>query len=445
VLAVSPFHIWYAQELRGYSLTIGAAVASALALGRVFETGSARARLFYGASVLVGLGGSLTMGFLVPVHGLLALIAVPRKGIRWLMGLVITWILIGLVTLPWLGVFRTRHDVGRAVDRPAVEEPPLRGATTMPALAIPYTFYAFAVGFSFGPTPAELHTNPGTAVRHHLPAIAAAGLVFGGLALWGLRARFRLQPRGAWALVLWIAIPILIAGWMAAANVKVWNARYVAVTFPAFMLLVGAGLCALPARMRVVGLALVLGLSAIAIWTLRTDPRYGKEDYRSAGAYLDREFAPGDLLIGIGAPQPILYYAVRRPDAYVILHPHRIGDDRELRRRIAAAAAGASRVWLLRARAHQSDPSNQVGRILLETRRQATRRAWSGIELERYDRTAGASPAASAARGQSSPRFATLAVRPCNPFGVRPCNSFARNGSRPLASFEPTTEPNRSP
>ena len=439
VLAVSPFHIWYAQELRGYSLVIWAAVASALALVLVLDAGGVRAHLRYGASVLLGLGGSLTMGFLLPVHGLLAAVEARRRGLRPLLGLVLTWVLIGLCALPWLGVFGTRHDVGRVVDRPAVEEPPLRGATTMPALAIPYTFYAFALGFSYGPTPAELHQGPGAAARHHWPAIATAGVLFGGLALWGLQTLFRKKPRVAWMLLLWIAIPILIAGWMAAANVKVWNARYVAVAFPAFLLLVGGGLCALPARLRRIGLALVLGLSGIAIWNLRTDPRYAKEDYRSAGSYLDRELQPDDLLIGIGAPQPIFYYAVRRPSAYLLLHPHRIGDDQELRRRIAAGAAGRSRVWLLRARAHQSDPRNQVGRILGETRNRAAHLAFTGIELERYDQEpvpdrAGTPPAA---RAQSCPSFATLHVRPLRPLHAKRLPAARRSTHPP--------EPNRSP
>jgi 4-amino-4-deoxy-L-arabinose transferase-like glycosyltransferase len=438
VLVFSPFHIWYAQELRGYSLVMWAAVASALALASLLADrgGSVRAHLGYAASVLTGLGGSLTMGFLLPVHGLLAAVRAQRLGRRRILGLGLTWILIGLVVLPWLGVFGTRHDLGRAVDRPATAEPPLRGETTMPVLAIPYTFYAFAVGFSFGPTPAELRAGPGAAARHHLPAIAAAGCVFGGLAVLGLSALLRQRRRVVWIVLLWIGIPFLIAGWMAVTNVKVWNARYVAVAWPAFLLLIGAGLCALSARLRPLGIGLVLALSVVAIWNLRADPRYGKEDYRSAGAYLDLELAPGDLLIGIGAPQPIFYYAQERP-AYLLLHPHRIGDEGELRRRIAAAAAGRPRVWLFRVRAHQSDPEDQVGRILAETRTRAVRAEFSGIEIQRFDRAEG--PAAPgeppAASGQSGRLFATLHVRPLDP------TSESAPG-RPLPC--PPTAPNRS-
>ena len=443
LLALSPFHVWYAQELRGYSLAIGAAVAASLVFAHLIarEGGSGRQHVSYGASLAAGLGGSLTMGFLLPVHALLAGLRAPRIGARRLAALVLTWVVVGLLALPWLGVFGHRHDLGRVVDRPAVAEPPLRGATTMPPLAIPYAFYAFAVGFSFGPAPADLHAGPQRAVRAHWPEIAAVGLVFGALLGLGLRHLWRERREMAVALLLWLVVPGAIAGWMAAANVKVWNARYVAVSLPAFLLTLGAGLEALAPRRRAVALALVVGLSLASLWNLRSDPRFAKEDYRRAGAYLDRELGADDLLIGIGAPQPIFYYARQRPGEYLLLHPHRIGDEAELRRRIAAAAAARSRVWLLRVRAYQSDPANQVGAILGETRARAVAETFTGIELERYD-LAGAPRALRprpgrepAARGQGPlisakllprpherqlhPGFRPLAVQPTCPSAIR--------------------------
>ncbi len=172
---------------------------------------------------------------------------------------------------------------------------------------------------------------------------------------------------------------------MAAANVKVWNARYVAVTFPAYLLLLGVGLAELRRPARTLALLVLAGLSLAAIANLRYDPRYGKEDYRSAGALLDRELVPSDVWIGVGAPAPILYYATRRPAVYVLLHPHRIRNDAELRRRLAAATESGGRAWVLRARAHQADPENTIGAILAETRTRAERVTFPGIEIERYD------------------------------------------------------------
>jgi mannosyltransferase len=384
LLAVSPFHVWYAQELRGYSLLILAAVLSALALDRVLDPRrGAPAHLAYAASLLTGLGASLTMGFLVPVHAAIALGARLRP--RRLLAFAATLVLVMVVLLPWLGVFGERHDVGRVVDRPEVIEPPLRGTATLPKLAVPYAFYAFSVGFSLGPTPAELHANPMAAFRRHTPLVILVALAFGAVALRGAVGLAARRPRLAAAVFLWIGIPFLLAAGMAAANVKVWNARYVAVTYPAYVLLLGVGLAELRRPARILGLVILAGLSLAALAQLRFDPRYGKEDYRSAGAFLDRELAPSDVWIGVGAPAPILYYATHRPAAYVLLHPHRIRNDAELRRRVAAATEARGRAWLIRARAHQSDPENTIGAILAEARARAVQATFPGIEIERYD------------------------------------------------------------
>jgi hypothetical protein len=422
-------------------------VAASLALACLLAPagGSLAQHASYAASMAAGLGGSLTMGLLLPVHGIVAAARARALGLRRGLLLALTWILIGLIASPWLGVFKSRHDVGRVVDRPAVTEAPLRGPTTMPPLAIPYAFYAFAVGFSLGPAPAELHGGAEQAVRRHGPTIATVGLVYGGLLLLGLRRLWSERRPAALALLVWLVLPCALAGWMAAANVKVWNARYVAVSLPAFLLVTGAGLEALAGRRRLGGvvLAVVLGLSLLALWNLRRDPRYAKEDYRQAGAYLDRELAPADVLIGIGAPQPIFYYARQRPAAYLLLHPHRIGDEAELRRRIAEVAAHPARVWLLRVRAHQSDPENQVGAILGESRSRTVVQAFNGIELERYDRSgapAALAPAAGggpAARGQGALASGRLVPRPHE--------RMLRHSFRPLAASPTCPSVVRSP
>jgi 4-amino-4-deoxy-L-arabinose transferase-like glycosyltransferase len=390
LLAVSPFHVWYGQELRGYSLLMLAAVAATLDLVEILRgAGGIRRYLLYAASVTAGLGASLTMVFLLPVHALAAAARARRSGRRGLLGIALAWLLVLLLAAPWLGVFGTRHDVGRAVDRAQTAEAPLRGATTMPALAVPYTFYAFAAGFSLGPTPAALHA-PGRGLADHAPVIALVAVLYGSLTVGGLLATTARRPATAFFLVVWIAIPFALAAWLALTNVKVWNARYVAVAYPAFLLAVAAGLAALPAWPRRLVTVLVLALSLVGLWNLRRDPAYAKEDYRSAGAYLDRHLAPADALIGVGAPAPVFLYAERRPATYLLVHPHRIGDEAELRQRLGAAADDHPRVWLLRARPYQSDPANHVGEILAETRARADRQVFPGIELERYDAATGA-------------------------------------------------------
>jgi hypothetical protein len=368
-------------------------------------------------------------------------------GSRRVAGFVVTWLAVIVALGPWLGVWRLHHDPGRMIGRPgtidapvatppAAEEaavdtssaamsaaaapaapdgtvptttpanfdPRLRGDTTMPLLAIPYTFYAFAVGFGLGPTPAQLHLAPRAAAQEHWLIVAVVAVVFGGLAVIGLWSLLRRRPVVAAFLLVWIAVPFALTAWMAAANVKVWNARYVAVTFPAFLLLVGAGLGGLQGRRRLAVIAVILALFATSLWNLRRDPAYGKEDNRSAAAYLDHAMQADDALIGIDASLPVFYYTESAPAAYLHLLPH-LYLESEMRRRIGRVSAGRDRVWLLRARAYHTDPTNRVGAILAETRTLAERVTFTGIELERYDRRgeAGASgdPGESGGRSES--------------------------------------------
>jgi hypothetical protein len=156
----------------------------------------------------------------------------------------------------------------------------------MPPLAITYTFFAFSAGFSLGPSIGELHDGGAAATGRHLPIVGAVAVAYGGLALLGFGRLVARRPRTALLLAACLLTAFAGARWMAAANVKVWNARYVAVAYPAYLVVVATGLSSLGSRARSIALAAVLALAALALWNLRADPRYAKEDYRSAGAYL---------------------------------------------------------------------------------------------------------------------------------------------------------------
>jgi hypothetical protein len=326
-------------------------------------------------------------------------------GFRRLAALALVFAVVAASTTPWLGVFGRRHDVGRAVADPQWAELPLRGATTMPLLAVPHAFYAFSAGYSLGPSLAELQGGPEAAVRRHLPVVLAVGLVYGALALAGMGRLAARRPGIVVLLAAWIVVPFLLAAWMAATNVKVWNARYVAVALPAYLLIVGAGLAGLSARWRPLAVAVTVGLALVAVGNLRFDSDYAKEDYRSAGVYLDRVLDPADGMIAVGAPGPLFFYAERRPAHYLHVDPRRIGDEAELRRRLQAATARSGRIWLFRGRAYQSDPENRVAAILGETLKRAEYRVFHGIEVSRYERpaepAAGTKPGEAAEPGQA--------------------------------------------
>ncbi|MGD8395651.1 MAG: hypothetical protein PVF43_09265, partial [Candidatus Eiseniibacteriota bacterium] len=221
--ALSPFHVWYSRELRGYTLVMLASVA-AVWLGEVAWSAGGRRRLaaavgWLGA-LLVGLGASFTMGFMVVVEALAALPRLRRAGWRLRLGVALGLLAVAVLAWPWLEVVASRFDLGRLVGRPALEEGPLRGGSTFPLAALPYTFYAFVAGFSLGPSLDALHAAaPAAVIRDHLGTVALVSVAFGGLALAGWVALWRRQRTIAWRLALWIVVPVALAACLAQANV----------------------------------------------------------------------------------------------------------------------------------------------------------------------------------------------------------------------------------
>src|SRR5262249_51204492 len=145
-----------------------------------------------------------------------------------------------------------------------------------------------------------------SAVRAHLPELALEGLVFGLLGLLGLIALLR--RRRLLDLALWLVAPALVVSYFAARDFKVFHPRYLAVSAPAVLLVFAAALADLRGRARGGWAAVVAVLWAVALGRAMFEPKYGKEDYRGAMAYVRSQVAPGEVVVATGAPDPIEWY-----------------------------------------------------------------------------------------------------------------------------------------
>ena len=158
-------------------------------------------------------------------------------------GLIAAAIAIGLliVVLPWVPQAAHTFDWRRLLPaRAAVtDEVPLRGATTFHAAAIPWALDVFAVGYTLGPPVRSLRRDPRVATRGSTRReVAATALVFLPLGLLGWRALARRRRLGD--AILWLGVPALVVSYFAFQNFKVFHPRYLAVSFPAFVLVIAA-------------------------------------------------------------------------------------------------------------------------------------------------------------------------------------------------------------
>jgi hypothetical protein len=174
--------------------------------------------------------------------------------------------------------------------------------------AFPFTFSAFSVGYSFGPSLLELHDgSPYAVALRYWPELLSAAIVFGALAVWGLVALWRDRERFVFCTGL-VLLPLLSVTYFSLRNFKVFNPRYVSSGIAGYFLILLAGWGALSPALRRVATVVVLGMWAWSLGNHYFDPHHAKEDYRAATTWLTPRVRAHDQLIGAGSPAMLEYY-----------------------------------------------------------------------------------------------------------------------------------------
>lgn len=370
LLAINPFHVWYAQEVRNYTLVMLASVGSLALVRRMEDRPEPATWLGLAGTWIAGLLSNLSMAFQIAASGLWGLVRFARRP-RALTGLLVAGCLAVIALLPWEIEFYRRQVspsyLLRAETVPAEER--LRGSATAPVLGVPYAIYAFSVGFSLGPSLRELRRDPSVRLlREHPVAIAATAVFFGTLALAGLAAWLRRDAaRGLWLCAL--IVPILLAFIAAERNVKVFNPRYVAVALPPYVLLLVEGAATLGRRWGGLLFGGVVVLSLLSLLQLQTMPRYWKEDARAATQVLRSRVEPGDLILVVGTWDPIQRYYWKGVHLDRSIHryfvPFRVGPEGEAGRvEVRAAISSAVHTYVLFYRDDFHDPEGLWERYL---------------------------------------------------------------------------------
>jgi 4-amino-4-deoxy-L-arabinose transferase-like glycosyltransferase len=380
--AGSPFLIWYAQEARNYALLVLCTGLAGLAMLALRERPRSAAVVTAGVAAWAGLVSNLSFALLAPLHLFWALTGPGSPAAR--IGRALAVGAIALVLLaPWMPAAARIWDWRRLdpVREAPAAEAPLRGETTFHAAAIPFALHAFAVGYTFGPSLRDLREGaPAEAVRRHLPAIAAGALLFGALGIAGVVAVARAGRLIEAA--LWLAVPLLLVSYAAFQNFKVFHPRYVAVAAPAFLLVIAAGLAALPARLRATAIAAVALMWGVSLAHHYFDPAYGREDYRAALAWVESHGRDGERVFAVGAEEPVFHYyrgplSVGRVWLGFARQPERLA------RELDSAVNGAAGAWFVVSRTEDLDPSNDFVRALAARFPDAEEQRFAGVRVWR--------------------------------------------------------------
>lgn len=314
LVAFSPFNIWYAQEVRMYTMGAALGLAAtycalrALADRKMYWWG-------YAAAAAAGLYTLYYFVFLLIVINLFFLghLLLKRRYQASLLLLAANGLVLAAY-LPWAPV------AWRQVITPPV--PPWRepGAlSAWPVLLESWT--ALSLGQS---------VEPAVVWPFLLLMLGFFGL--GWAALHRLaRHRFPAAP----FLLLYTFGPLLLI-YLSSLVTPLYHVRYIFIYSPAFYIVVGAGLVALHRTWRRrwpawIGATLLLAVSLYAQYRFHFDPRYQADDFRAAVRFIESRWQPGDaILINAGyAYTAYLYYSGVPDLARQRLVPYRSPDNPE--------------------------------------------------------------------------------------------------------------------
>jgi hypothetical protein len=402
LLAISPFHIWYSQEARMYTMLAALAVVANWCLLSLLRRERRWLWLLYALSLALALYTHFLALFLPVAH--YAYLSIHYRRLR---AFFLKWLMYAAAAVLIFAVWG-----GAMLLTGGFREAPI---SWIPAARL-YEPLLTVLSLSIGPS-----IDPGQPLVYFVPLLflflTGYGFVRFGRRLPGdasdERVRLALDYR---LLLIWFAIPVLLIYFISLdlpipEKRSVYVDRYLLMSQPAMLIAVAWGLDTLAkARsqrwLRPAALLVVTLISALTLSHLYADSDYWREDWRSALAFLRETAEPGDVVLG--RPDhllPLDYYGVDSLD-YAEL-PAAVTDealldefDQEMTRRVSLAAAGADRAWLI-THAYVNDPHGfpqERNDVLADTLSSSQQKEWmetnyavlqelrsTGIELTLYD------------------------------------------------------------
>jgi mannosyltransferase len=280
LLAISPYHVWYSQEAKMYSMAV---LLTLLSTALLVEALRRNERWWWAGYVIV-----TTLGFYfhvttVLIFGAQCAFVLLTWG-RW-RGRRRAWIIsVALLTLPYLPIALWATQVVSGA-----------GVTWHSHVSLWEMIRITAT--KFAANRADLVTEQ-RATWLYL-ALAGAGLAGGTFEAWRWRARG--AAAGGWiALFACLVLLPLVGFFVLTLRQPLFNDRYLIMALPAYLLLAAAGIRFLERRVWPIGfaaLALVLILAWPPLRDVNRTTETQKEDWRPAYGLIAQHAEPDDLIL----------------------------------------------------------------------------------------------------------------------------------------------------
>jgi mannosyltransferase len=380
-MALSPFHIYYSQELRFYAFLSLFAVLALIAFERFRAAPTVRSGVLLGLAFAGACLSHLSALFLGAAFLVYLACSGKLRGSHLRFGALAAAIAL-LIASPWIyreiWFLRQIHIVD--ISTLPVEER-LRGELTLNRWSYLYAVFAFSSGYSLGPGLRELHlvtTATGLFGRHAI-AIGATGILFGGLLVSGIIHSAR---RGRLGLFLAVMLVTVVSATVATAfNIKVFNVRYLMCAFPLYIALIAYGLPSGKRARLVVGAA-VCAVMLVSDGNYFFNSTYSRENVRDAVAVVMKGEEREDLIIAPAVEEVFAHY-YRGANTIMYFDPSSLGAPR-IDEELARSFASHPRIWYLRSRNWDKDPGDVLLRSLPAHGDSALRWSAPGVDLYLY-------------------------------------------------------------
>lgn len=372
LLAMSPYHIWYSQEAKMYTMVVFLALVSTYALIMALEKNHRWWWVAYAAVT--------TLMFYTHVATILVF------GAQFLYA-VATWkqwqdrrrpwaIAIAVLTLPYvpIGLWAMRVIGGGA-------------ETWHPAVTLWNALEIFGIKFAVDRYDDDIRIWASILYA----VLAVAGIA--GLAYWRRREKW-------WLLVSLLVVVPVIGLWLVSLQQSVFSDRYGIVALPFYLILVAAALGWMLRRqyawlLAVLAMVLLVSFAWAPIRDVNRTHSAEKEDWRSAYAWVADRREPGDALVVMpGYLITTWDYHRQRDSRLQDIHGFGMGsftidwfDESDMAHIMYEEAEGAERIWLVQSpdRAEVDDPELHL-ETWLESEGEATAdHEVNGVDVTLYE------------------------------------------------------------
>ncbi|HEX6433607.1 MAG TPA: glycosyltransferase family 39 protein [Gemmatimonadales bacterium] len=370
--AISPLHVWFAQESRAYALALPLAALALWRFHQAYTTNTWRGWLVYGGVALAAVCTHYFLAILLALQALWYLPQLVRRG-RYRYPAVAVYGLLLLAALPVMRVLA-----------PDLTYQSGTGEGKVGLGALLYTPYALLLGFSTGPSLRELHeTELRRAAIGFLPGITALALCLVPLGISWLRRSHRSSETVGYFVVMFLGPPAVTAILSNMFDLK-YKVSYVSwASIPLLILLghaIASGWQRWSTRVATAGYAC---LALVALGNRHLVDRYRTEDVRAAAAYIQTHSPQGTPVFVVARymAEPLAFYLDPQWQVTGLATGPAAQDS--ITNLLHGPATGSA--WLVYSRPFHGDPSGEIRARLSSNSAIRLAARFAGVELYRFE------------------------------------------------------------